>query len=43
MLRHSRNQWYLDDAECLEQFKQKDAESEFMKWYGELDRIIELG
>ena len=34
MLRHSRNQWYLDDAECLEQFKQKDAEyqKKVMQW-----------
>lgn len=26
MINRGRGEWHLDDAECLEQFKQKDAE-----------------
>ena len=34
MLRLSRNQWYFDDNECLQQFKRKDADyqNEVMHW-----------
>lgn len=26
MIKHGRGEWHLDDSECVEQFKKKDAE-----------------